>query len=164
MGLTRFEGDVFVAGTLAGTVTTPSAGSVTNTAVAALAGIDQSKLQHQHRDDYAQPNTAATTETKPRAVVYGVTGSLLSFKAGSIAACIGAATITVDLKKNGVSVLSAPITLNNANTARVAVVGTISSAGLVAGDLLEVVVTATAGGGTLGTGVFAETRWKEDAQ
>jgi hypothetical protein len=97
-------------------------------------------------------------------VIYGVSGTLLSFKAGSIVANIGAATVTLDLKKNGVTALSAVITLNNANTARVAVSGTLSVTTLAAGDVLEVVATATAGGGTLATGVFAELRWKEDAQ
>jgi hypothetical protein len=62
--------------------------------------------------------------------------------------------VTVDLRKNGTTVLSAVITLNNANTARVAVAGALSVTTLVAGDVLEV-VTATAGGGTLATGVFA---------
>jgi hypothetical protein len=164
MGMTRFEGDVFVAGSLGSTSFVPAAGSITNAAVASLAGIDQSKLQHQHRAGYHQPNTTATTETKTVGVIYGVSGTLLSFKAGSIVANIGAATVTLDLKKNGVTALSAVITLNNANTARVAVSGTLSVTTLAAGDVLEVVATATAGGGTLATGVFAELRWKEDAQ
>jgi hypothetical protein len=165
MGLTRVEGDVFVTGALgvAGGFT-PPAGSIGNTQIAGLAGIDQSKLQHQHRGHYVQPNTTATTETKAVAVIYGVSGTLLSFKAGSIGVCAGGATITVDLKKNGTTVLSSVVTLNNANAARVSVAGTLSVVTLAAGDELEVVVVATVGGGTLGTGVFAEVRWKEDAQ
>ena len=39
-----------------------------------------------------------------------VTGVTLAFKAGSIAKAVGDSTVTVDLKKNGTTVLSAPIT------------------------------------------------------
>jgi hypothetical protein len=67
----------------------------------------------------------------------------------------------VDLQKNGVSILSAPVTLNSSGTNYVSQAATISSAGLVAGDVLEVVTVATAGGGTLPTGVFAAARITE---
>jgi hypothetical protein len=130
----------------------------------AAAGVQQTKLQHQNRGNLDQPNTTATTETKVVATIYGATGTILSFKAGSIAPCSGAATITLDLKKNGTTVLASVITLDNANAARVAEAGTLSVVSLVAGDVLEIVVTATAGGGTIGTGLFAEVRWAEDAQ
>jgi hypothetical protein len=91
----------------------------------------------------------------PDFFVHGASATINSFKAGSVTACVGAATITVDLKKNGTSVLSAPITLNSSSTAYVVQSGTVTTTSLVAGDVLEVVVTATAGGGTLGNGVFA---------
>lgn len=165
MGLSRFEGDCFFAGNVSfgGSVVMPD-GAVGDAEIEAFAGVAQTKLEHQHRSGLGQPNTTATSETRVVATIYGTSGTLLSFKAGSIAPCSGAATITVDLKKNGASVLSAVITLDSANTARVAESGSFSSTTLAAGDVLEVVVTATAGGGTLGTGLFAEVRWAEDAQ
>lgn len=144
-------------------VTLP-ASCVGNTNVSASAAIAHTKLQHQHRARYSQPNTTATTETKVIYVCYGATGTILDFRAGSIVACAGAATITLDLKKNGTTVLSGVITLDNANTARVVEAGTLSVTTLVVGDVLEVVATATAGGGTLGTGLFASVTVAEDAQ
>jgi hypothetical protein len=78
---------------------------------------------------------------------------VVSVKAGSIAIAVGAATVTVDVKKNNVSILTAVITLDTGNTARVAEAGTILTASAVAGDTYELVIVATAGGGTLAHGV-----------
>jgi hypothetical protein len=133
--------------------------------IKSAAGVEATKLEHQHRIPYAQPNTTATTETRVLYVCYGLTARVIDFRAGSIVACIGAATITLDVKKNGTTILSSVLTLNNANTARVAVAAALSgSPTLVAGDVLEVVVTATAGGGTIGTGLFANLTVEEDAR
>jgi hypothetical protein len=87
----------------------------------------------------------------------------VGFKAGSVTACVGAATITVDLKKNGVSVLTATIVLDNANTARVVEAATITTTAAVAGDVFEVSVAVAAGGGTIGSGVFAYAEFYEAA-
>ena len=82
-------------------------------------------------------------------------GTVNSVKAGSIAAAIGDSTVTIDIKKNGSTILSAVITLDSSNTARITEAGTISRAGtFVAGDWYEVVIIATAGTRTLPTGVF----------
>jgi hypothetical protein len=160
---TRIEGDLYVAGSIGARSMTAPAGSVNNAAVAANAAIDPSKLGHQRRIGYGQPNTAATTETRPIFVCRGATGAILAIHAGSIVAAIGAATVTIDLKKNGATVLTGVVTLNNANTARVAVAGTLATTTLVAGDWLELVITATAGGGTLPTGLFVMVTLNEDA-
>jgi hypothetical protein len=73
-------------------------------------------------------------------------------------------TCTVDLLKNGTTILSSTIGLASSDTARVAKTGTISNASLVAGDCLEVKVIATHNAGTLPQGVFAEIILNEDAQ
>lgn len=162
---TRVEGDLYINGNLSSKTATPAAGSIVNASVASNAGISATKVQHQHRHVFTQPNTSATSETKAIYVCYGATGTVIAFSAGSIAAAVGAATVTVDLKKNGSSILTAVITLDNANTARVVEAGTLTgSTSLVAGDLLEVVTVATAGGGTLPTGVYAVVTINEDAQ
>lgn len=161
MPASRHEGDLYVAGNLSASSFSAPAGSVTNAMVAASAGIDATKLEHQHRPIYAQNGTASSV-TVPLHCVRGATGTLLQVQAGTIAACAGAATITVDVKKNGTTVLSSAITLDNGNTARVAEAGTLSVTSLVAGDLLEVVITATAGGGTLGTGLWVQLTLEED--
>jgi hypothetical protein len=121
-----------------------------------------SKQVHQYHRTFDQPNTTATAETRVLHVVRGSTGTLKAFVAGSIVACVGAATITVDLRKNGSTVLTAVITLDSANTAYIVEAGTFASTSLVAGDVLTVVTTATAGGGTIGAGLFAELVVDED--
>jgi hypothetical protein len=163
MSLSRFEGDVFVAGTLSAVSLILPDDSVDDDAVEALAGIAYSKLEHEHRAGHGQANTAAADETRAIAVIRGTTGTMLSFKAGSIAKAVGDATCTVDLKKNGTTMLSAPITLDSSNTNRVSEAGTLSVTTLAAGDLLEVVIDGTIGTGTLPTGVYCEARWAEDA-
>lgn len=136
---------------------------VDNANVEAAADIAYSKLEHLHVITNAQPNTAAADETRAIHVVYGATGTLKGFAAGSIAKAVGDATCTVDLKKNGSSVLTAVITLDSGNTNRVAEAGTLASTSVVAGDLLEVVVDGTIGTGTLPTGVFWTVRLSEKA-
>jgi hypothetical protein len=158
----RWPGDLYVAGNITGKTMTVPDGSVTNAAVAATAGIAASKLRHTFRQRYAQPNTTATTETRVIHLVVGATGTINGFSAGSIVANIGAATVTVDLRKNGATVLTGVITLNNANTAYVPAAGVIASPNVVAGDVLSVVITATAGGGTLATGAYCEVNLDED--
>ena len=158
------QGDHYFSGNVKLNDVTLPAGCVEADDVEANAGIEATKLQHQHRPEFNQPNTTATAETRVVYRCYGATGTIVGFHAGSIVACAGAATITVDLRKNGVSVLTGVITLDSTNTARVAEAGTLSVTTLVQGDVLEVVTTATAGGGTIGTGLFAFAEVREDAQ
>lgn len=159
------QGDLVVTGNLsAGTQQLP-ASSVNNAAIAAgVLGnfIDPSKIESRLARFYAQPNTTATTETRAIHYTVGATGVLQTFQAGSIAVAVGAATVTIDLKKNGTSVLTAVITLNSSSTARAAASATFSSTAIVAGDELEIVITATASGGTLPTGVFVNLLLNED--
>lgn len=161
----RHEGDHHFTGavTIGGTLAVP-ANSVGDNAIPAGAGISATKLEHRHQITYAQPNTAATSETRAIHVVYGATGTTLAVKAGSIAKAVGDATVTVDVKKNGTTILSGVITLDSGNTNRVAESGTVSVPGLVAGDLLEIVTVATIGTGTLPTGVFVNVVIDEDPQ
>lgn len=159
----RQEGDLVVTGRLtAGHISYPS-NEISNAAIASDAGIDAEKLEHQYCKSYSQPNTTATAETRILHVVHGDTAEVLEFEAGSIVANVGAATVTVDLKKNGTTILSAVITLDNTNTAYVTEAGTISSANLVDGDVLTIVTTATAGGGTIATGFFCSVKLREKA-
>lgn len=154
MAANRIIGDLYVDGNLQAKSFTLPADAVTDAKVAADAAIAASKLKHQHRVHLAQPNTAATTETR---LVYAARGpaEVIAFEAGSIAAALGAATVTLDLKKNGASILTGVLTLNSANVARVTADAALATATMVDGDVLEIVVVATAGGGTLPTGLFA---------
>ena len=153
---TTIEENVNFRGTVQflGSAKLPTAG-IENKHVAADANVDPTKLQHQHRAVYEQESdTSAASETRVIHVVHGTTGTLKAIKAGCVVANIGAATITVDLLKNGVSVLTAAITLDSGQSAYQLVAGTIDTTALAVGDVLEIDITATAGGGTLGKGVF----------
>lgn len=149
-------------GQLAAKTMTLASGTVTALSVAAAAGIEATKLQHQHQPVYCQ-DQIAYADTRVLHVAYG-DGTTVAFKAGIVTAFVGDATATVNLHKNGVSVLSSAITLDNANTARVVEAGTINTTSYVAGDVFEVVVTVNAGTGTLGKGLFCHAVLREDAQ
>lgn len=120
------------------------------------------KTRHRYRPTHKQPNSAATTETVPLFRCYGAAATVVEVACGSIAIAAGAATVTVDIKKNGSTILTGVLTLDTANTAYVGELAAISSAGLVAGDVLTAVLVATAGGGTLPTGVYVIATIDED--
>lgn len=164
MARTVIDQDLHVRGKLSSTQFTSPNGSITNDSIKAAAGVEASKLQHQFQKNLAQVHgTAATTERRVIHTVRGVSGTVVEFRAGVVVAITGDSTIDVDLIKNGTTILSAAIQLDNANTAYAFEDATISSATLAADDVLEVVVTATVNTGTLGQGLFVETTIREDA-
>lgn len=154
------DGDLKVRGAFsADSISLPN-GSITDTTISSFAAISAAKLQHQHQPCGGQPNTAAADETRALHVAQAV-GTVEGFSAGSIVKAIGDATVTIDLHKNGVSILDSPITLNSSSANRVAQAATIDGGNLVAGDLLEVVIDATIGTGTLPTGLFWAAKIRE---
>lgn len=162
----RVEGDHFVSGTSAAGTTSLSAGCVTNDKVLKVVGdgIDADKLQHQYQKVYAQESdTFAADEDRVIHVVHGAVGAIIEFQAGSVVAATGTDVVTVDLHKDGVSVLTAAITLDNTNAAYTPESGTIDTAAVAVTDVLEVVIDATAGDGTLPKGVYCSLQIREDA-
>lgn len=157
-------GDLNVRGNISSqTLTIPNV-TVTDAMVAAAADIAATKLEHQYEKEYAQESaTAAADESRVIHVVHGTTATLISFKVGSVAVAVGNSTVTVDLKKNGTTMLTGVITLDTANTVRVVEEASLSVTAMVAGDVLEVVIDATIGTGTLPKGVFCEAVIREDA-
>lgn len=139
-------------------------GCIADKHIAASAGVAASKLEHQHRAAYAQESdTTAAAEDRVVHVVVGSTGTLQAFNAGCVVACVGNATVTVDLHKNGASVLTAAIVIDSGDAAYAQVDGVIDTTAVAAGDVLEVVITVAAGTGTLGKGAFAMLDLYEDA-
>lgn len=130
---------------------------LTDAHVLADANIDATKLQHDHRGMFAQESgTTAAAEERVVHVVKGATGTVKKVAAGAVVANIGAATCTIDVHKNGATIMSATFDLTSGEAAYELVVGTIDPAkeAVVAGDVIEVILTVAAGGGTLATGVF----------
>jgi len=162
---TIFPGDVHIRGSLCPTSLSPPDGCIDDDAVQAAAGIKASKLQHQHRVGYAQESaTLAADESRVLHTVFGATGTIENFEAGSVVACTGTDKVEIDLLKNGVSILTAKITLDSTSTAYIVVEAAIATATLVDGDVLEVSIDATAGTGVLAKGVFVSLTVHEDAE
>lgn len=148
------DGDLYVGGNLRANSLSLPANCVGDNQVAASAGpIQYNKLQQQRAIKYAQKyGTAVVSERTGFHIGIGA-GSVILFFAALAVPCVGAATVTIDLLRNGTTVLSGLITLNNSVTAFTSVVGTFSSSTYSSGDVYEVNVTATAGGGTIGQGL-----------
>jgi hypothetical protein len=147
--------DLVVRGVLRATSVGLPATCVGDTQMNASDPVGSDKLQHQYIEPFAQAHgVAAVSERRAIHVARGA-GTLTAFRAGLTVANVGAATVTVDLRRNGTTILTSVITLNSGTAAFAKVDGVISSATVAAGDVFEVVTVATAGGGTLGQGVFA---------
>jgi len=140
-----------------------NSGCVGDDEVKVGAGIAATKLEHQHRAVYEQESdTTAAAETRVVHVVRGTSGTLKAINAGCVTACVGNATVTVDLLVNGASVLTATFDLTSAESAYELVAGTIDTDTLEAGDVVEIDIAVAAGTGTLGKGVFAYVDIHED--
>lgn len=167
MALQTIPNDMYVDGNLSSKTFNPASGSITNASVQALAGIAASKLQHRYRPGHAQVHgSAATAERRVIHVVRGATATINSMRAGVVVAAIGDSTASVNLYKNGSSILSGgtPITLSSADTAyALDSPGGFTSTSLVVGDVLEIVQTISAGTGTLPQGVFSTLDIDEDS-
>lgn len=152
--------DLQIAGRLiAGSITYPS-GQLGDDAVQAAAGLSASKLQHQHQPcavlcDHA---TAAAAKRVQLHRVKGATATVVSFHAVCSVAPSGGDSVTLTLKKNGSTILSASVTLNNTTVAFTAVAGTVSTPDLVAGDVLEAEISAVSGTSCKGVSCHAVIR------
>jgi hypothetical protein len=128
--------------------------SINNAAIASDADIDATKLEQRRPLSYSKAGTAAS-ETYVLHRVSGLTARNLTLFAGSVAIAVGGATVTVDIKKNGTSVLTGgPVTFNSSNVAYIGVDLAPTTTTAVVGDVFTAVIVATAGGGTIPTGFF----------
>lgn len=160
------EGALYVRGEISSTSLDIPAGTIVNADVAAAAAVATTKLRHRNQLLFADGSgTTAATGSRIIGIVEGTVGSIIEVRACAITANLSGATVAVDIHKNGSTVLSGTIALNDTQADLAVVDGTssISSAALARGDVLEVVLTATAGGGTLALGVAVQVTIDEDA-
>ena len=137
-------------------------GSVGDAQGSAGSPMGPSKLKHQHCIDKEQVGTAVAAVIHLHRVK-GLTSTNLTLSAGfSEAACIGNATVTIDIKKNGVSILSASTVLDSTNALYAEEAFNITDDDAVAGDNYTAHITVNAGTGTLGKGLFISGRIDED--
>lgn len=150
------DGDYTVRGTLrCEAIAMPQNAIDNSNQIKAGTNISADKTEQRFFPAWSQPNSAATSETRTLFVARR-SGTVNEVIAGSIAKAVGDSVVTLDVRKNGTTILAAVITLDNANTARIVEQGSVTSSAFVAGDWFEVVIVATANTGTLPTGVFVE--------
>ena len=164
MGLSTQDGDITHRNgtfTFAGSVKLPAT-CVGDANIDPVSPLGTSKSRRRISKTYRQANGSANVaEQSVVHVVYGAVGAIIAIRGGIRTACIAPSKTTVDVKKNGVSILTAAFDITSASAAFALVAASIASAGLVTGDVLEVVVTLT-GGGTQGQGLFVDILVDED--
>lgn len=138
-----------------GGIVLPSSAVTADAQVAAGANIGGAKTIARQRRVFAQESATTVIDESRVIHVAHAAGTLIAFEAGHVVAAIGGATTTIDLKKNGTTVLTAQIVLDSGDAARVVVAGTLSTTAFVAGDVFEVSFLGATGGGTKGKGAFA---------
>jgi len=167
MGLTTLDGDITHRNgtfTFASGVKLPAA-AVGDGQFDGNSPLATIKQRHRKQHTYRQSNgVAAASDQQAVHVGYGATGSVVAARAGvRTAGTGGGMSVTVDVRKNGTSILTAVITITSAQAAFALVAGSVATAAYLSGDVFEVVVTATAGGGTLPQGLFVDLIFDEDA-
>ena len=166
----QYQGDLVVNGVVYANGFSGRQGTVNDTMIVTpatpSAAIQGQKVQHQYNrvvDLNGTSTATAATVRRTVHVAHGTAGTILGFHVGAVGAAVGGATVTVDLKKNGSSILTSTITLDNSAAAFALVAGSLSASTIAAGDVLEAQITAvSAGGGTLPTGVFCRLVTRED--
>lgn len=152
--------NTMINGTLAATRIALPDGSVQSQHVLTFLSAD--KLARPRKVTYSQRVTSDFTDDERTLFTASAPAAVVSFNAGAITAAGATTTVSIDLKKNGVSILSAPIVLNNTQAAREKVAATIASADLVADDVLEVHMALT--GTNEPKGVFVELEIDENPE
>jgi hypothetical protein len=159
MSFSRIEGNVNIVGTLSCDAFTAPSNCVSDDAITSTANIDPDKCINRFRiPAISQAHGSAGTAERKTFYRARANATINFCSCYFSVAPTGDSTHTVKLKKNGSDILSADIVLNSSNTAYTGdeeQTG-FTSASLVAGDVLEVAVTVSAGTGTLGQGLCVD--------
>ena len=147
---------------------TPSGGSLTDAALHANAGIQASKVIARRSLDIelAGPTTNIAAITKLLHIAR-TTSTLQQVEVIITGAATGDRGATVDLQKSTgggafATILSGTITINSSTVIRTPVAGSISSTGLVDGDILQAVVALTGSSGTQPQGLLLTLTFDEN--
>lgn len=134
------------------------ANAVGDTQVTAASPLGVTKTRKQISRVYGQLHgTAATAARVPIHLARGA-GTVLAVRAGNVVTATGDSTATVDVRKNGTTILTGTIAFSAGTPAANAVLsGTlVASPTYVTSDIFEAVITVTAGSGTLPQAMFVE--------
>jgi hypothetical protein len=157
-------GDLIIQGTIYAPALALSTASITDAMIAAAAAIQYTKVNHKLKKSYQQPTgTAIVAETKDIHIVDGTSGTVLAVKVAitGLIATGGDRTVDVDVQKSTgggafATILTGTVHFTNGSTIRAISLGTISSAALVAGDILRIVITVAGAAGNQAQGIVVE--------
>jgi len=137
------------------------AGSLTNAMVSATAAIAASKLVSYQKMIYASYGTL-TTRTVVLGIMRGATGLSVGVECSNVTQCAGSSTVTVDIQKDGVTILSSVVTLDSSTGDLGVEAGTITDTALADGEVITAVITAVASGtDVIATGVAVQLDFTE---
>lgn len=169
MSQTTFTNEVNVIGNLSCKTFNVSTASITNAMVSATAAIAATKLQGEFTLRHTQTSTVAAA-TEYLRIIRGATGTIVDIEACITETIATGAdrTVTIDLLKSTgagafATVLSSTIVFNNASVLRTITTGTISSASLVDGDILQLTVAVAGAAGNQAEGLIVTVTLREDA-
>lgn len=158
----RVNDDMHFGGTLSADVVKPSAGCLLDTHISASCNADPVKFR---RRVIAALHQSGTMATDAGQLIYtyrpATNGVIKDVRAVSKTVCTVDATCTIDVLKDGVTVLVAAIVLDSGNAAYTPEAGTIDVSAIAQNECLEVTVTAAAGGGVLGTELLVQVEIEE---
>ena len=143
-----------------GGVTLP-ANVIGNNQFSSTSPLEVEKMVHQYYPRDGQPHGTAAVAVRKVLHIARAAGVLLEFIVQPVVAAVGDSTVTVDLYKNGSSILTGTITINNGKAAFSITSGTFSATPYVVNDTFEVVQTISAGSGTLPQGMNWQLKVKE---
>ena len=125
--------------------------SITNQHVSPTADLPSSCVRHIFKPSTDFGLSTGSTPVSADKIVYTAsgTGTIKGFH-GLVNESGSSASITMDLKKNGVSILSAPITITNSTGDRIPVDGVLTSTTLTSDDVLTVVLAVSSSTGMQG--------------
>jgi hypothetical protein len=146
-------------------------GVVNSRSVASGSNLDETNLQHRHHVEFGQ-NGAADAAAATRVVyrAYKPSTVLVAYVTPDVVPTGGTKTMTVDVKKSTAggawaSILTATTTLDGTAVARTPVALSLSgSPALIAGDLLQIVITVGGSGGSGVQGFMVEIVVTENGQ
>lgn len=168
----RWESDLFINGTLIPKAITLPTNSVSDANIPTAAGIQANKITRHESINIqaAASGSAVVASTTLAHIVKGATGTIIGFQVATTTVATGGdRTVNVDLQKSTgggafATVLTAPALLNSSSTVRTAVAATISSNGLVTGDILEIIVTVAGAAGAQAAGLIVTLTIEETYQ
>lgn len=167
-----FDGDLVVRGTLNATRMNIPSGSITDASVLAGANIAATKLQHQIElsQQLVAPGSTIAAQTYLLHINRSTTTTVIDARASITTQATGSdRTVTVDVQKATgggafATIMSSTINITHTTAINTSVDGTVGAAGaLVAGDILQVVVTVAGVAGAQAQGLVVSVTLQETA-